>query len=85
MVQNSSLRATRGRGVDDTASAKVEVARDVNRRVLETAAVFDDLIPADNPEPFDFVCECGCLERVSLSPAAYVANGGAWRDGHQPH
>jgi hypothetical protein len=66
--------------VEEMTGSRAEVARDINRRVLETAAVFDD--HADNHVPFDFVCECGCLERVTISPARYLTLGGAWRDGH---
>jgi hypothetical protein len=59
--------------VEEMTGSRAEVARDINRRVLETAAVFDD--HADNHVPFDF-------ERVTISPARYLTLGGAWLDGH---
>jgi hypothetical protein len=69
--------------VEETANAGSEVAREINTRVLETAAILDGKAPADNAEPLDFVCECGCLGRIAISPSAYLTNGGAWIHGHK--
>jgi hypothetical protein len=47
------------------------VARDVNAHMYEVAVRFG----AD--ARFDFLCECGCLEPVSMSAADYRAGRGA--------
>ena len=67
--------------MDDT--QQTDVAREINRHVLDTAARFDDRLSVDDHERLEFLCECGCLGRVLMSPAEYVARGGALLDGHR--
>jgi hypothetical protein len=31
-----------------------------------------------------FLCECGCMDTATLTPAEYEAAGGAWCAGHKP-
>ena len=63
---------------------QTDIARDVNRNVLSTAAIFDDLVSADDHARLEFRCECGCLGAVPMSPADYVEQNGAWLPGHYP-
>jgi hypothetical protein len=56
-----------------------EVAREVN---LNTLAMGMQLGAADGHAEFSFVCQCGCMERVSITSSEYLAKGGAWLEGH---
>ncbi len=57
------------------------VARDVNQRMTEVGRALAD----EGEEPLlDFLCECGCDGRVSLSVLRYENEGGAWIPGHEP-
>lgn len=58
---------------------EAEFARELNRHIR---AVAEQL--GAGTEPVNFVCECGCMSRVTSTLAAYEASGGAWLDAH-PH
>jgi hypothetical protein len=57
------------------------MARRINRRVLEIAAVFDAI--ADEARELESFCECGGLEPVQLRPSAYTRLGAALLDDHR--
>ena len=70
--------------MDETLQSKIDVARSINERVLEVAAVMDETVGHLHLAPLQFVCECGCLAFVHVTAAAYAAADGAWLDGHRP-
>jgi hypothetical protein len=62
--------------VDATAAA-----RQANVNIREVAAMFTMF---GDDEPVEFLCECGCIERVLMTIAEYDARGGAvCIQGHQ--
>ena len=62
--------------------ATTMMCRRINRRALEIAAAFD--VANDEDMECQFLCECGCLERVQMKPSEYARQGGALLDGHRP-
>ena len=56
-------------------------AKEINQRIRRLGV---DLAQLGDPSPIEFLCECGCLERVTLTPHEYDTAGGAWIDGHSP-
>ena len=59
---------------------EAEFARELNRHIRDVA----EQLGADVELPVQFVCECGCMKRVTSSLAAYEAANGAWFDAHAP-
>jgi hypothetical protein len=59
---------------------EAEFARELNRHI-RTAA---EHLGAGDELPVHFVCECGCMRRVTATVAAYEAADGIWLDAH-PH
>jgi hypothetical protein len=59
----------------------VNTARRANVHIAEMAESLDSIV--ENPRPIGFLCECGCLEIVELTLAAYRASGGARIKGHR--
>lgn len=54
--------------------------REINQRIR---ALGIDLAQLGDPSAVEFLCECGCMERVEMTPAEYDAEGGAWLEGHR--
>ena len=54
-------------------------AQEANARICEAA---ESLTYGDEYAEFDFICECGCMQFVVLSLAAYRTDG-AWLKGHK--
>jgi hypothetical protein len=55
-----------------------EFARELNRHIRAAAAQ----LGAGGELPVQFVCECGCMSRVTSTLADYEAANGAWLDAH---
>jgi hypothetical protein len=59
---------------------ETEFARELNRHIRAAA----EQLGAGGELPVNFVCECGCMRRVTSTIAAYEAADGVWLDAH-PH
>jgi hypothetical protein len=57
---------------------EAEFARVLNRHIRAAA----EQLGAGGELPVQFVCECGCLSRVTSTLAAYEAANGVWLDAH---
>jgi hypothetical protein len=57
-----------------------EFARELNRHIRAAA----EQLGAGGGLPVNFVCECGCMSRVTSTLAAYEAADGIWLNAH-PH
>lgn len=57
---------------------EAEFARELNRHIRAAAEQFG----AGAELPVNFVCECGCMGRVTSTLAAYEAGDGAWLEVH---
>lgn len=55
-----------------------EFARELNRHIRAAA----EQLGAGGALPVHFVCECGCMTRVTSTLAAYEAANGVWLDAH---
>lgn len=64
-----------GRGQD---VGEEEFAREVNRHIRAAA----EQLGAGGESPVNFVCECGCMSRVTSTLMAYQAADGAWLESH---
>jgi hypothetical protein len=66
--------------MEETLQNAATAAREVNLEIRASA----ETLTAEGEEnvEFTFFCECGCMEPVNLTPAAY-ASAGAWADGHE--
>jgi hypothetical protein len=53
---------------------------EINQRIR---ALGVDLAEIGDPSPVEFLCECGCLARVAMTPAEYDEAGGALIEGHR--
>jgi len=56
-----------------------EFARELNRHIRAAA----EQLGAAGELPVNFVCECGCMSRVTTTLAAYEAADGIWLDAHR--
>jgi hypothetical protein len=56
-----------------------EFARELNRNIRAAA----EQLGAGGELPVNFVCECGCLSRVTSTLSAYEAGNGVWLDAHR--
>ncbi len=59
---------------------ETEFARERNRHMRAAA----EQLGAGGEQPVNFVCECGCMNRVTSTVAAYETADGVWLDAH-PH
>lgn len=57
---------------------EAEFAREINRHIRAAA----EQLGAGGELPVHFVCECGCMSRVTSTLAAYEAANGAWLPSH---
>jgi hypothetical protein len=57
---------------------EAEFARELNRHIRAAA----EQLGAGGELPVTFVCECGCMRRVTSTISAYEAAGGVWLDAH---
>jgi hypothetical protein len=55
-----------------------EFARELNRHIRAAA----EQLGAGGELPVNFVCECGCMSRVTSTLAAYQTANGAWLESH---
>lgn len=62
--------------------AKAQLAREVNAQVREIAETLTE--PNDRSDDFEFYCECGCFERLTLTLGEYDARGVVLLPGHRP-
>ena len=58
---------------------EVEFAQELNRHIRAAAEHL-----GAGELPVNFVCECGCMSRVTSTLAAYEAANGVWVETH-PH
>jgi hypothetical protein len=56
-----------------------EFARELNRHIRAAA----EQLGSGGELPVNFVCECGCMSRVTSTLAAYEAADGIWLDAHR--
>lgn len=70
----STVVSTNGR------MGEAEFARELNRHIRAAA----EQLGSGGELPVHFVCECGCMSRVTSTLAAYEAADGVWLDAH-PH
>ena len=56
------------------------VSGEINQRIR---ALGIDLAGLGDPSGVEFLCECGCMGRVRLTPVEYDAARGAWIEGHR--
>jgi len=58
---------------------EAEFARELNRHIRAAA----EHLGARGELPVQFVCECGCMSRVTSTLASYEAANGVWLDAHR--
>jgi hypothetical protein len=58
---------------------EAEFARELNQHIRAVA----EQLGGGGELPVTFVCECGCMSRVTSSLAAYEAANGAWLETHR--
>jgi hypothetical protein len=63
----------------DAIGAAASAAASVNAQIREVAESL--AVKCDDDHQYTFFCECGCLQPVTLTLAAFVA-AGAFREGH---
>jgi hypothetical protein len=59
---------------------ETEFARELNRHIRAAA---EHLGAGGDLAPVQFVCECGCMTRVTSTVEAYEAGDGVWLDAHR--
>lgn len=63
------------------------LAREANAHILALEARIREMGLRTRPPGEDLIgllCECGCLDIVSMNRNDYEAQGGAWIEGHKP-
>jgi hypothetical protein len=63
----------------DAIGAATSAATEVNARIREIA---ESLARKGDDHVYTFFCECGCLNPIALTLAAFIAQG-AFREGHR--
>jgi len=64
----------------DSGDVEKKAAREINQRIRVLGI---DLAELGDDSPVEFLCECGCMGRVALTPDEYDAAGGALIEGHE--
>lgn len=78
----SAPRAVRGRDagvLSNVEMGEAEFARELNRHICAAA----EQLGTGGELPVHFVCECGCMSRVTSTLAAYEASKGVWIAAHR--
>lgn len=71
---------TQHAGEKDSRSVAADLAQELNEEIRVVGGSL--LGRAEASEELIFYCECGCLDRVQLSLAAFDASGRALLEGH---
>lgn len=73
----SAVVRERQRSVDERSAVRAHLLHQVNERIREIAARFESIAVDDAPQ--EYLCECGCGQRVSLRSSEFDATLAAHR------